>query len=543
MAILNQDQFDKISGEVKIVETPKTTITEPKGKTDFGDIIEKRGTAIKETWKDVITKPIGEGIHPVEVGVQTAGAVAGGLTDMASEVINWTLKQTWKIIPDLVKKPIEEVGKDILNTPAFQKGIELAQKGIEYYQGWKDENPRVAKDLESVVNIGVLLSYSRVAQKVGVGIKKDIGKVAGKLAPKLEESAIKNKGVFVRELVKPVETKSILESQVPRTTEKGVGLFKKSIIKPTPKELNMEKEVMKIPGIDPKKTMQQNYNLISDANFKEANLLKTSINNNDFIFPKKELKFKLQITKNELMQNPLITGDASKTASKLITKVDQMIDEVPAKGSSLLKLRKEYDNWISSQKGTGIFDPAKENALSIANREIRHTINNFLIDKSINVPVKASLRKQAILFDAMENLVPKAAIEANTAFGRLLQNSMELLGIKSKIVQDIAAAVGIGGLGAAAYFAPPVAVIGGTGLLVYKAGKMIMNPSLHLRVASLLKTLENNFKNIPAAMNLLKEDMSVVKDLLSTGIVAGKVIEQGIEDEEEIDNDPLGIRE
>jgi len=49
-----------------------------------------------------------------------------------------------------------------------------------------------------------------------------------------------------------------------------------------------------------------------------------------------------------------------------------------------------------------IFDPSKENAFSIANREIRQSINDF-VDTRATVDVKTTLREQSNLFSAMEN--------------------------------------------------------------------------------------------------------------------------------------------
>ncbi len=114
-------------------------------------------------------------------------------------------------------------------------------------------------------------------------------------------------------------------------------------------------------------------------------------------------------------------------------------------------------------------------------------MNTVLDENATNLWKKDSLRKQSALYRAMDNIAPKAAQEANTPLLRALDSVGKVLGVKSHIVQGIAAAVGIGGLGAAATFAPPVAIFGGIGFVTYKAGKLVMSPEVRIAVGKLLQ--------------------------------------------------------
>ena len=174
-------------------------------------------------------------------------------------------------------------------------------------------------------------------------------------------------------------------------------------------------------------------------------------------------------------------------AGRLIEGAKKIIEKNEGKGSGLLKARKEYDAWVLSQKPKA-FDATAENAFTVANNTVRDTLNTILDDNATNLGIKDSLRKQFNLYKAMENIAPKAAEEANTPITRAMQRIGQTLGTKNKIVQAIAAAVGIGGLGAAATFAPAAAVLGGVGYVIYSGGKLILNPQVRILFGRLLQT-------------------------------------------------------
>lgn len=415
---------------------------------------------------------------------QGAGALTDTLADVAMPVVKPLAKGVWNLspagmaynnLPDEVKSAINEnIGNGI------KKGSEIYNKIPERYR----------KDAEGVINILSVLPEAKLSE---LGIK-GTGKTSKLLGNIFEESGIAgkeaNKLKLAEDIVKPLETKAVKESQVARTSEKGYGIFKRSVIEPTDIEKQAASEIAKIPEINASNTMQQNYNIIRDNVVSQAKNLEKAISDNQFIISKKEVISKLERAASELSNNPLITGDAEKTANKLIEGAKKFINENPGNGSGVLSARKKYDSWIKSLKPKA-FDAKAENAFTIANRAVRSTLNDILDSKATAVGVKDALKKQSLLYTAMENITPKAAKEANTAIGRLIQKSSEILGTKNKIVQGAAAAIGIGGLGAAATFAPAVAAIGGTGLVAYKAGKLIMKPEVREFIGKLLSKVGN----------------------------------------------------
>lgn len=416
----------------------------------------------------------------LKTGLRTVGAVAEGAFAPIVEA-------------PVVKQALDFVGQKIGDTEVGKQLADIIQK-----------NPDKAQSVMDIVNIMTLGGGSAIEKPVKEGIATGL-KTTGKT---LETSGVKaletQKSSFIRDLIRPEQTKLVKEAQVARTTETGTGVLKRSEITPTKQELKMEQAVSSIPEVSSKNTYQQNFNIIRDANVKEAQNLERLVSENDFIVSKKEIKSRLLEAQKTLSESPLITGDAEKMAQKLISKANQIIDANPGSGKGLLKTRKEYDAWVNLQKPKA-FDAKAENAFSLANDKVRTTLNTLLDEKITNVETKASRLKQSSLYSAMNNIKPKAAIEADTAVGRVFQNMANAVGIKNKVVQQVAAIVGIGGLGAAATFAPIAAVGGGLAFLVYKGGQLVLKPELRIALGKLLETAGNT---------LSKEDTILIKSLL-----------------------------
>lgn len=411
----------------------------------------------------------------------TQGDVLGGQNTALLRTVGGVAGATFAPITEapIIKPALEAIGTGISKIPGVdtlvQKATELAQK-----------HPESAKDLQNIIDIATLAA--------GSGAQKPVAKVLEKAGANVERSGLASmdvaKNTFAQELVKPVETTATKLEQVRRTTEAG-GLFKKDIVTPTASEVLSAKEVAQIPGISAKNTFQRNYNLVRDFNVKQAKQLESDIAKYDFIIPKKEVISKLDAVANTLKtENPLIVGDAEKTANKLIAGAKKIIQENEGKGSGLLKARKEYDSWVLSQKPKA-FDAKAENAFTIANDAIRQTMNTVLDENAINVGVKDSLRKQSSLYRAMENIAPKAAEEANTVFGRTLQRIGKTLGTRNKLVQTLAAATGVGVFGAATTFAMPLTLATGAGFLLYRGGKFLVKPEVRVAIGKLLKESGN----------------------------------------------------
>lgn len=397
-------------------------------------------------------------------GLRTSGAVAGAAFSPITEA-------------PVIKQGIEGIGGLIAKIPGVQHIIENADALAQ-------RHPELAKDIQNIVDIATLGS---AAPGVKQGVTATLVEKAGKgLQDSATASTEANRTDFLRKLLTPEQTKAIKEDQVARTSEVGSGPFKRSVIAPTPAQIRAEQAVATVPGVHPKATVQQNYNFIKSANQAEAENLKTQIAQNDFAIPKKETLSRLDAAAKELENSPVIVGDAEKTAQKLLNGAREFINSNAGSGSGLLEARKQFDQWVLHQKPAA-FDAKAENAFTIANRQIRGAFNDLLDEKATNVEVKKSLAHQSALYNALDTLTPKAATEADTAIGRTLQRIGGVLGTKNKVVQAVAAAAGIGGLGAAATFAPVVAGVGIPLYLTYRAGKLALKPEVRKAIGAMLE--------------------------------------------------------
>lgn len=114
----------------------------------------KRGGEIAQTASDVWNQKI----NPIEGSLQFVGKGIGAVTDVLGQAGVAAAKA---VTPD----PLE---KAILESAPVKAGLEIAQQGAQAYESWKQQNPRIAKDLESIVNIASIFPVGGAA-KLGAG--------------------------------------------------------------------------------------------------------------------------------------------------------------------------------------------------------------------------------------------------------------------------------------------------------------------------------------------------------------------------------------
>ena len=429
-----------------------------------------------------------EGASPLKVGTAVAEAglrTVGKVAETAFAPI---------VEAPGIKQGVEAIGNLVTKIPGMDF---LLNKVNDFSQ----QHPDLAKDFKSVIDTAILFGGSGVSKQTGTTLKKTGLEVEARGLRGVAAA----KSSFAEELVSPIPTKTIKIEQVARTTEAG-GFFKKDIVTPTTLEKRAAEEVAKVPGVSQSNTFQKNFNLVRDYNIGQAKKLEADVAKHDFVIPKRVTLSKIRVAAEELKNNPLIVGDAEKTAQRLIAGAEKFVNENKGMGSGILKARKEYDAWVLSQKPK-VFDATSDNAFTVANRSVRNTLNDVLDEGAVNLGVKDSLRRQSSLFNAMENVAEKAALEANTPLLRAFDKIGKILGVKSRLVQAVATAVGIGGLGAAATFAPAVAVLGGVGFIIYQGGRLIMRPEVRIAFGRLLQE---------AGHLLGAEEKKIIQEALNT---------------------------
>jgi len=449
---------------------------------EFIKQLDKRGQNIKDIRA--------EGNVGVRKNLPVAGQIAGGIGDVVGAGVMSGLKAvTPKFIEDKVSSGVKKVA-----------GTQYVQDVASGYQNVKAKYPETVRAVESVANIGSLLMPSgakKIAEEGGGAVLRTAGQG---LVTSAEKGIQKNTIDFAKELVSPIRTKAVKEAEVARTQMVGG----KKIVTATPWEQQAIDEVAKIKGISPKNTLQKNYNIISDENINLAKKLESDIASTNIIIPKKETISRLNKVLDTLAESPVIVGDAEKTATKLLDGAKKFVNESGGSLKGILKARKDYDNWVKTQKPKA-FDATSENAFTIANREVRDTLNNLLIEKAPNVETADLLKRQTALYNAMENITPKAAGEAATSLGRAAQKIGDTLGTRNKIVQSLVGIGLLGGGASVAAFSLPLFLGAGAAFITYKGGKVILSSEARKLLGELLK--EAGTKASP-------EDVKVIKDFL-----------------------------
>ncbi len=276
----------------------------------------------------------------------------------------------------------------------------------------------------------------------GGSVTKGAKDIVSKIPAKLEQRAAQKTSNFIDDLITPELTQKATESAI-KTGKvlENKGVIGSRVIKDAIPNFDAIKSTVEtVPGLSRKNTLLQNSNLIHDEISNTAEVLKTQLRDKGFFSPN-EFKGFIDNVKLELKDNPLLVGDAEKVAEKISNKFSSLVKKNGYTPEGLLNARKELDLWMKSQKGSGIFDPSKEGAVSIALRAIRQGGNDFLAQRVPDVAVKDLLSRQSNLFNAIENIAKKASKEGGSKLQRFIKSNPG----KVKVLKTGATLVG-GGL-------------------------------------------------------------------------------------------------
>lgn len=136
----------------------------------FGNVYEdmyKRGGQLADT---VAAKDRGD-IGGARAAFHKVGTEAGAVGDIAGNILASAGKTAVELLPESIKQPLAMVGSGVRQMQPYQKGAEAVQKGTEAWTGFKAENPYLAKDIESAVNISGFLGLGG-GKAVSKGVNK-----------------------------------------------------------------------------------------------------------------------------------------------------------------------------------------------------------------------------------------------------------------------------------------------------------------------------------------------------------------------------------
>jgi hypothetical protein len=156
--------------------------------------------------------------------------------------------------------------------------------------------------------------------------------------------------------------------------------------------------------VNPKKSVIQNISALRTGIKNEAEGLmgRLSAYNKAFYSPN-ELKAALRSTERPLA----LVGDMDKIYGKAESKFLEFANKEAKNPAGLLKARQKFDDWIEDQIPK-IWEDASYKPLHQALRDMRNNANTFLDARVPSAGLKASLKKQSLMYDARYNLAEKA---------------------------------------------------------------------------------------------------------------------------------------
>lgn len=344
-----------------------------------------------------------------------AGDVAGATSGLIGNAISAFIPKTLKDTAGNLTQGAAKVINDIPGMTDF----------LNHVNTLADKNPEIVKSLGNVVNTVLLNEMNKTSPTVSDayntvkgGIKDAINTPV--VTPKTPVAGDK----FINELVTPKQTAKTMTQNIKMGNVQEGGLLSGRTIEPTRTQVQIQDAVKTVPGISESNTLLQNSNAIHDAIGTTAQDLKNQLFSREIqpIVTQEKWQTFLDTAKASVSENPLLTGDAEATANKIINKFKSLL---PQQGditaNDVLDARQSLDRWMNNQKGGSIFDPAKETAVSTGLRIVRQGANDLLSSVAEDVPVKELLKKQSLLYDAIDNIAPKAAKEAGSTIGRVVQ--------------------------------------------------------------------------------------------------------------------------
>lgn len=192
MQTLTAEQFKQKYGEAGVQAFNSKTISPQEDKgfiSRVGADLSKRISDVTSSFKKEVT-PEGTPLGGIRLGMRTAGAIAGGITDIAGEGIKSISNATG------LTEAIKPVGLAVLDTPIGKAGLDAIKTGTEAYNTFKQTHPDVANSLEDVLNVASLLPVGAGAKITGQGAldvtkgalkvgSEQIGKVTDFVIPKV----------------------------------------------------------------------------------------------------------------------------------------------------------------------------------------------------------------------------------------------------------------------------------------------------------------------------------------------------------------------
>jgi hypothetical protein len=286
---------------------------------------------------------------------------------------------------------------------------------------------------------GVLGGASAAAGKI---VRNGVDAVVNKEANKLAKVSREAYDVVSPELSK---SEKITALNSGRGTKSPSGEI---IIKPSQRDLQVAKVSEGL--VSKSKTSVENIASLHSEIEKEANATVAGLKKSDAIFNNSQLSTHL----DSVERPPLLASDERLNSAYDLArkKFLEFVNKQPKKLSGLLQARKDFDQW--AQKAfPHIFDDPSQAPLQQALRDMRSAANDFISNKLPDgSPFKASLKKQNLLYEAVDNIANKSYkdVGTNKVF-RAVKTFEKKHPVVSGVIKYGIPTTGVVGAGAAAF--------------------------------------------------------------------------------------------
>lgn len=366
-------------------------------------------------------------ISPMSGVVQTVGTGAGAVGDVVGQAAKGLYEG---LVPDAIKNPVNNATTGLIqgavNSP-------IGQGVMRTYDNFSRANPEIAGDIGALGNVATIFPVGKVAS-----IAKDAA----------VESLGKGALVNTVDAVTPELTAKSASSAAAKQGLVKSGLLGRITTAPDPYLKQVAKTVLdNVPNFTKLATYADKVNETRKAVYLLANQLKNDVaaSGKDIIYPFKELSSAMGAVEKpwEIKSDAVLTRQFELARSAALKYARESGGTV----SGLFDARKAFDRVVEDQF-PNLYD-RKNAPMRSAITAMRNVMNDF-IEKKLpdGFGFKKRLKLQSHLFDAIENMAPKAVKEIGSnsfAIRHPLLTSAAKTGAKV-IAGGAAAGLGLGGV-------------------------------------------------------------------------------------------------
>ena len=409
-------------------------------------------------------------------------------------------------------------GDFIMNNDWVGPVLNMAKESLADYSNWKnssEENQRKARVLESTIDIASIIAPASKAKFLTDGWE-DSGR---KLVVAGDKKKFTNKQEGVVALLEPRN----MGKSSGRVTEEGP--LRTKTYNPTEQEQLAINVVTGLPDIKPNRSATYNMNVVQDEIGKSTDRLNKRIAARGN--PKVDAELiQQELTQdlNNLFKSPAFFGNKAVVshAKRMQNLANKLILDSDGTALGLLNSRRELDRVLKANS-PAVFDADFENAKSQAMRIIRNKLNASVAEAVPETDVLRQLKRQNLMFNALDTLTDKSNVEDLTAVARALTRLEKATGLNAPTsVIGLAATAGIGTTalaysGTLGYLAAGAGVVGGmyalraaqrSGTLKQTLGVALtgLNKAIKTSEGALLKQLKADRLAVIAYMQDAREE-------------------------------------